>query len=437
MLLSKASYGGLAQRLLLENFAGSDDTLHIGGVSVKTLAETYGTPFFAYDAKGFRERISFLNEAIAGFAEIYYSIKANPNPEVVRVLLEAGAGLEIASAGEFEIARSVGADPSKIVFAGPAKGEAELKHTIDNGLGEVHLETDSEIERVSSIANELGRTVRVALRINPVSTVQGGAMRMGGKPAAFGFDEERMPEVVRSVLGHQKLDLTGIHIFAGTQILDANTLLAQWTHAIGLAEKVAGLTGQPVRTIDLGGGLGVPYHGGEPELDLAAVKAGIQSLREPIASHSLLRETKVILEPGRFLAAPCGIYVMSVRATKISRGERFIICDGGMHHHLAASGNLGQVIKRDYPIVAANRLRDGETHQATVVGPLCTPLDTLGRKTPMPTGVRDGDLIAVLQSGAYALSASPIEFLSHPRPAEILVDEGTHRCIATGDRKIN
>ncbi|MBV1695425.1 MAG: type III PLP-dependent enzyme, partial [Hyphomicrobiales bacterium] len=269
---------------------------------------------------------------------------------------------------------------------------------------------------------------RIAIRVNPAAGASGGAMRMGGKPTAFGFDEEVIPEVLTAVASEDALDLDGVHLFAGTQILDAKVLLAQWDHGLRISADVARLIGRPLGSIDLGGGLGIPYHDGDASLDLAAVRQGLPALIARRADDPLLRNATIVLEPGRYLVGPAGIYVMSVNAVKTSRGQRFVICDGGMHHHLAASGNLGQVVKRDFPIVAATKLDEDAPAPATVVGPLCTPLDTLGRSTQLPR-LAAGDLVAVLQSGAYGLTASPAEFLSHPMPAEVLIDGGEARLI--------
>lgn len=402
--------------------------LTIGGVGVRALADAYGTPAYIYDGDAMRRAYRRLQSALTGFAEVYYSIKANPNPAVARLFVEEGAGLEIASSGELARASAAGCPPQRMLFAGPGKAEAELAAAIAAGLGEIHLESHTEIERVAAIARRLGRRVAVAVRVNPIAAAQGGAMRMGGKPAAFGFDEETLADVVAHVTAHHELDLTGAHLFAGTQILDARVLLAQWRHGLDIGRRVAELAGRPLRTLDLGGGLGVPYHAADRPLDLAAVTSGLPELRDTITREPLLREARVLVEPGRWLTASAGIYLMSVNTVKVSRGSRFVITDGGMHHHLAASGNLGQIIKRDYPIIAATRLGETERTQAEIVGPLCTPLDTLGRQTPMPE-LAPGDLIVVLQSGAYGLTASPVGFLSHPTPVEVLVEKGAHRAI--------
>lgn len=415
----------LAAQLVDQHFSVDGDVLQIGGVRVDDLVSSYGTPLFVYDVGQMRGTFDALKTALDGFAEIYFSIKANPNPAVAKVFVDAGAGIEIASGGEFRKAKQAGCKPARMLFAGPAKGEAELRQTLSEGLGEVHLESFEEIAHVAKIAKELERKIPVAVRVNPQAAAQGGAMRMGGQAAAFGFDEETLPDVVALIKQHPTLQLTGVHMFAGTQILDASVLLTQWAHGLTVACAVADMAGHALETIDLGGGLGVPYFEGDQPLDLAQLSAGIDDLKTKKSSLAPLRDAHIIVEPGRFLTASAGTYVMRVRVAKTSRGARFVICDGGMHHHLAASGNLGQVIKRDYPIVAANRLGQDTIGPATIAGPLCTPLDTVGRKTEMPE-MAEGDVVAILQSGAYGLSASPTGFLSHDVAKEVLIDAGQH-----------
>jgi diaminopimelate decarboxylase len=312
------------------------------------------------------------------------------------------------------------------VFAGPGKGADELEYVIVNGIGEIHLETEIELACVAAIGGERNIKVPVGVRFNPQNQMQGGAMRMGGKAAPFGFDEEALDQVIDRIEQSPHLDFKGIHLFAGTQILNADLLHAQWRYAIELAAAIGERRGCPVATVDLGGGLGIPYFKGDRPLDLARLKQLAAPLFEDAAVK--LPGAKIILEPGRFLAGSAGLYLCRVRAVKRSRGETFVVIDGGMHHHLAASGNLGQVIKKDYPQVLANRLAAVDEISATVVGPLCTPLDTIGRHVVMPMP-RPGDLLAVLQSGAYGLSASPNGFLSHPMPAEVLLDRGIARLI--------
>lgn len=413
----------LAHQLIAEHYAVHDNDLIAGGLAIKALADEFGTPLFVYDAAVMRRCYAQLAAALDGFADIFFSIKANPNPALARLFVEQGAGIEIASVGEYVRACEAGAPPERIVFAGPGKRDDELECVIRSGIGEIHLESFEEIDRIDAIAARAGKTVSVAIRINPVASVQGGAMRMGGKPSPFGFDEEQIGAALAALAGRTRLALCGVHLFAGTQILDADTLLTQWRHGIKLAAQIARKVGRPLHSVDLGGGLGIPYYTGETALDLARLRAQVPDLDRLKQAEPLLRDARVIVEPGRYLTGPAGLYVARVLSTKMSRGTRFVVTDGGMHHHLAASGNLGQVIKRDFPVIAPARMGAGGLEPCTIVGPLCTPLDTLARKTEMPDLAR-GDLVAIMQSGAYALSASPSGFLSHPAPAEILVDGG-------------
>jgi diaminopimelate decarboxylase len=419
----------LTQRLLQQtSFGQHEGELSFGGVAVRELVERYGSPLYAIDAETVLHRHRQLVAALAGFAQVYFSIKANPQPAVAALLVAQGAGLEVASGGELLRALAAKCPPHRILFAGPAKGREELAMAVEHGIGEVHLENYEEIAILGELARWADRKVMVALRINPSAAAAGGAMRMGGKPAAFGFDEETIEEAMAAVAAQPFLHLDGLHVFAGTQVLDAQVLRQQWTCALTLAVEMGQRLGRPLQRIDLGGGLGIPYHPGQTELDLVAVTQAAAELAARCREDPWLQQAQVLVEPGRWLVGPAGVYLMRVRAVKQSRGQRFVMADGGMHHHLAASGNLGQVIKLDYPLVAATRMGQPEQAQTQLAGPLCTPLDTLGRQTALPE-LAAGDVLAVLQSGAYGLSASPVGFLSHAMPAEVLVQNGKASCM--------
>lgn len=411
----------LAMHLVDTLFQRDGDQLMVGGCSLVKLAQDYGTPFFAYDGSVMRRNYRALANTLGTFADIHYSIKANPLPAVIALFLSEGAGVEIASIGEYRKARLSGAALEKILFAGPGKRISELEEVIHDGIGEIHIESYEEIERINAIGLRHGRKIPVGIRINPVATAQGGAMRMGGKPTAFGFDEEDIDTAINAIMNAPHLDLAGIHLFAGTQILDAEVLAVQWAHAIDLAGQVASIANRPLRTIDVGGGLGIPYFSGDKSLDLEKLASFIPDLEALKQANPLIREARIIVEPGRFLVGSAGIYVCSINSVKSSRGQKFYVVDGGMHHHLAASGNLGQIVKRDYPVLAPAHLNSNVFEQVSVVGPLCTPLDTLARKANLPSLVA-GDLIAILQSGAYGPTASPNGFLSHPTPIELLIE---------------
>ena len=418
--------GDLAKFLIAKYFPESLATLVAGGVPISRVVAAYGTPLFLYDRSIIDRKYDVLRAALPGRFSIYYSIKANPSPFVVRHLLNRGCGIEIASSGELRRAVDAGCAPRHILFAGPGKLETELELAVSQGIGEIHIESLVEAERIAAISRRLkhNEPIPVAIRINPSGEVEGGAMRMGGRPAPFGVDEEILDEVLTAIFAQPELNLCGIHLFTGTQILDAATLLGQYRHALRLGRRVVARLGRPLRTVDFGGGLGIPYFAHERELDLEALGVGLRALCAEVDSDADFTGTQFIVEPGRFLTAEAGIYVARINDIKVSRGKKFIIVDGGMHHHLAASGNLGQTIKRNYPIAVLNKLAEPAEEEVDVVGPLCTPLDTLARAVKLPH-TQIGDLIGIFQSGAYGLSASPQGFLSHPAPPEVFLN-GSH-----------
>ncbi len=411
--------------ILENNFSVKDSALLIGGLSVTHLAEHFGTPLYVYDAEIQRRQLRDLREALGEGWEVYYSVKANPAQAVLRVFLAEGCGLEVASAGEFQQAIAAGCNGTRVLFAGPGKHPDELLYTVQRGIGEIHVESLTEIERLAKICSELNRTQKISIRVNPTGEAQGGAMRMGGKPLQFGIDEEILEEVLDRVISHPQLHLNGIHLFAGTQILNAADLETQYQKGLEIARHVSEKTTHPLSVIDFGGGLGIPYFEGDKPLVLSELKRVAQSIRSELIADPLLKSVKLLLEPGRFLVGPAGVYLARILDVKDSRSKRFLIADGGMHQHLAASGNLGQTIKRNYPIAIANRMNEQPDTAAEIVGPLCTPLDVLGRSAKVPSSAQIGDLVAIFQSGAYGRSASPLGFLSHVSPAEVMVDNGT------------
>ena len=420
--------------LVGRNFGAARDELLVGGVPITEIVAGFGTPLFVYSADVVDRTWALLRRTFPPRFRVSYSVKANPNVALVKRFVSNGCGLEAASSGEIAVARAAGCPSEEILFAGPGKTDAELEHALRERIGEIHVESLNEAMRISMIAGRLGLKAPVALRVNPVADAQGGAMRMGGKPAPFGIDEEQLGEVVDKVMSDPALDLRGLHLFAGTQILNHEVLLRQYRKGIELARAVAQQVSRPLATLDFGGGLGIPYFPAERQLDMGALQVGLRGLVEEAEDDPALRDTSFVIEPGRYLVGEAGIYVTRVVDVKVSRGKTFVIVDGGMNHHLAASGNLGQVIKRSFPIAILNKIGRGGGEPTEVVGPLCTPLDTLGRDVHLPAA-EVNDLVGIFQSGAYGLTASPIHFLSHPTPAEVLVDNGrTQEIRARGER---
>jgi len=416
------------QALVIQYFSTSNQELNIGGLPISQIADQYGTPFFVYDQGIILQKWLALRNALPPEFEISYSVKANPNPTILKLFLAQGLGLEIASAGELNLALQAGCTPDKILFAGPGKTEAELELALKHGIGEIHIESFKECDRISSLSRKLGIIAKIAIRINPSQEAQGGAMQMGGKSAPFGIDEEMLDSILDQILDDPYLELRGIHLFTGTQILDYQVLITQYRKGLEIAQKVATRLQKPLHRIDFGGGYGIPYFTNEVPLDLTKLNIELTQLIAETKQNPLFNGTEFLIEPGRYLVGEAGIYVARINDIKISRGKKFLILDGGMNHHLAASGNLGQVIKRNYPVAILNKLTETAIETVDVVGPLCTPLDTLARAIQLPTAAI-GDLIGVFQSGAYGRTASPLGFLSHPTPPEVWVENGEHSLI--------
>lgn len=394
-----------------------------GGIPLSRLVDAYGTPVYLYHGEMIVDRLRQLRAAVGEGVEILYSIKANPSLAVAQILANAGAGAEVASAGELVLADAAGFSPSDIVFAGPGKTDAELDRAVKLGIFAVNVESLPEIDRLATIAERNGRKIGVGLRINPTRQLLGSQMRMGGMVSQFGLDHTDVEEAIRRTLARPNLILRGIHVYTATQVFDVDAFLEQCQAVFEIGREVASLTGRPLEMIDFGGGFGVPYFEQMPEFDLDRFGRGFQALTASYRADQWLNGCRLIIELGRYLAAEAGIYVTRVVDVKRSKGKTFVVTDGGMNHHLAATGNLGQVFRKPYPLLNLSRMdvEPGET--VAVVGPCCTPLDVFGNEIPLAdTG--PGDLIGVFLSGAYGLSASNLHFLSHPTPAEILLWQG-------------
>lgn len=389
----------------------------IGGVSISDLATRVGqTPFYAYDKQRITQRIKLVKQVLPAEIKLHYALKANPMPELVQHVASLVDGFDLASDGEMKIALNSKMPAQAISFAGPGKSLSELRNAITEGIT-INLESTLELERVSTLASELDITPRVAIRVNPDFELKSSGMKMGGGPSPFGIDAEKVPEVLHQ-LKKAPVDFLGFHIFSGSQNLNANAIMEAQTKTLQLAYELAAHAPSPVRLLNIGGGFGIPYFPGDSPLDIVSIGKHLQSLLPEFTTR--LPEAKLIIELGRYLVGEAGVYVCKITDKKISRGQVFYVTDGGLHHHLAASGNFGQVIRKNYPIVIGTKMNSSASETASVVGPLCTPLDKLADK--MPLAKADiGDLVAILQSGAYGLTASPTGFLSHPLPAEILI----------------
>ena len=401
----------------IERFPIVDGDLTVGGVPLTRLAARVGqTPFYAYDRRLLDERVKLLRSVLPAQIELHYAIKANPMPAVVGYMAARVDGLDVASGAELRVALDAGTHAQEISFAGPAKSEAELAQAVASGIL-VNVESMREIHVLGAVAKALSRIARVAVRVNPDFELKSSGMKMGGGPKQFGIDAEAVPRALAEI-ARLGLAFEGFHIFSGSQNLRAAAICEAQTKALALAVQLAAHAPAPVISLNLGGGFGIPYFPGELPLELEPIGAHLKAIVADAAQR--LPRARLVIELGRILVGEAGIYVCRVVDKKMSRGEVFLVTDGGLHHHLAASGNFGQVIRKNYPVEIGNRAGSPDRELASVVGPLCTPLDLLADRMDLPMA-EPGDLVVVFQSGAYGLTASPSGFLSHPAALEVLV----------------
>ena len=395
-------------------FGEQSGALTIGGHDASALVATHGAPLFVYDAALVAGQVARFRAAMPAI-DLHYAIKANPLPALLARIAPVVDGLDVASGGE--LARALAVKPgAAISFAGPGKRDAELEAAIAAGAT-LNLESAGEARRALAAGDRLGVRPRVAVRVNPDMELRGSGMKMGGRASPFGVDSEHAAAVVRDVIAGGA-DWRGLHIYAGSQALDAGAVIEMQAATLALAARLAEQVGVTPALVNLGGGFGVPYFAGDVALDVQAVGA---ALGEALAMRgAALRDSRFAIELGRWLVAEAGVYLTRVVDVKASRGETFVVVDGGLHHQLAASGNFGTVVRRNYPLAVAARMGAAAAGDVSVVGCLCTPLDRLGDRVALPP-VAEGEVIAIFLAGAYGATASPAAFLGHPAPAELVV----------------
>ena len=399
-------------------FEGEEGVLLIGGCGAASLVDEAGdTPLFVYDMGIVERQVRDLREAMPPQLSIHYAVKANPYPALLERMARLVDGFDVASGGEMARALEAGMDAAHVSFAGPGKRDDELAAAIDAGVT-LNLESEGEARRALAIAEKRGRTPRLAVRVNPDFDLKGSGMRMGGGAKPFGVDADRAAGLARLLID-AGADWRGWHIFAGSQALDAEALIDTQAATVGLAARLSDAVGAAPPLVNLGGGFGIPYFPGDQRLDIAPIGEALgQTLN---ARPDILAESEFAMELGRWLVGEAGVYLTRVVDVKQSQGETFVVVDGGLHHQLAASGNFGTVVRRNYPMAVANRYGAAPAEEAvTVVGCLCTPIDKLGDKVALPPVV-EGDLIAIFAAGAYGASASPSAFLGHPPALELLL----------------
>ena len=397
--------------------ADADGMLLIGGDRADTLADMAAdTPLFVYDSAMLTARVAEWRAAMPAEVQLHYAMKANPYAPLLAFMAQLVDGFDVASGGELKAALASGMPAGDISFAGPGKRDRELEATITAGAT-VNLESVGEADRALSIADHLGITPSLAVRVNPDFDLKGSGMKMGGGAKPFGVDAAEVPTLVRR-LQAAGADWQGFHIFAGSQALDASAIAETQAQTVALAARLANDIGTPPPLVNLGGGMGVPYFPGDKPVDAVAVG---DALTETLAARDpILAGSRFAMELGRWLVAEAGVYLTRIVDRKTSHGETFLVTDGGLHHQLAASGNFGTVIRRNYPIAVAGRFGVEAEETVSVVGCLCTPLDRLGDQVALPRA-DVGELIALFLAGAYGASASPATFLGQGAAREILV----------------
>lgn len=399
-----------------DGFALIDGELAIAGKTASALvAEAGSTPLFVYSSQLIRCRVGEVLSALPSRVALHYAIKANSYKPVLALMSELVDGFDIASGGELALALGVGLDPARISFAGPGKRDVELEAAIAAGVT-LNLESENEASRALTIGDRLGKTPRLAIRVNPEFDLKGSGMKMGGGAKPFGIDAERVPELARRILA-SGAEWCGFHIFAGSQALAAAAIAQTQAQTIELAGRLAEASGAALPHCNLGGGFGIPYFPGEVPLDIKQVGDALGEQLEKLPAA--LETTQFCVELGRYLVGEAGVYLTRIVDRKVSHGETYLVVDGGLHHQLAASGNFGTVVRRNYPVAIASRFDAEPCEEASVVGCLCTPLDRLADKGHFPRA-EVGDLVAVFCAGAYGASASPAQFLGHGPAAEML-----------------
>ena len=402
----------------LDYFPVKNGQLYIADMPVERVIDIAGqTPAYLYDRKLIQERVSTLKNILPSRILLHYAIKANPMSAVVNHLADRVDGLDVASMGEMHTAINTGMQRSEISFAGPGKNNTELKAAIAAGIV-INVESENELLRIENLGKVLAVTPNIAIRVNPDFELKASGMKMSGGPKQFGIDAEKLPVILNNI-HNLAVNFEGFHIFSGSQNLNNDALIDAHNKTFALAASLVKhlKLNHTFRFINIGGGFGIPYFPGEEPLDLQPVADNLQRLLD---EYTEFNDLQIIIELGRYLVGEAGVYVSRIIDKKVSRGLTYLVTDGGLHHHLSNSGNFGQVIRKNYPVRISTLKPTSKTETVTIVGPLCTPLDTLADKMELPRA-EIGDLVIILQSGAYGKSASPENFLGHPHVKELLL----------------
>ncbi|PIE17294.1 MAG: pyridoxal-dependent decarboxylase, exosortase A system-associated [Proteobacteria bacterium] len=399
--------------------------MKLDGFDFARLAAQHETPFYLYDMDQAIAHLNTLREHLPENLHVMYCMKANANKAVLAAYRDNTPFLDISSAGEMEMAFAIGYEGEVMSFAGPGKDDIELRRAVEGKVRTISLESAAELSRLTAICRELNVKQGVTVRINPADVPKAFMMKMGGRPSQFGVPEEEASEVLGQALAAPELQVRGVHIFSGTQCLDAESVVANIEQTLAIAKRLAEKHDMTLEMVNLGGGLGIPYFPGQEAMDVSGLSCDIGGLVSRFTKENGERfsETQFFLELGRFLIGLFGVYIAKVIEIKETRGKRFVIMDGGMHHCFPATGNFGQLVKKNYPIENISADAQRERGKFELVGPLCTPLDSMARGLELPEA-EPGDLICFQNSGAYSYAASPLLFLGHDTPAELVHYKG-------------
>lgn len=398
-------------------FSSKGDMLFIGGLSLSQLAQRIGqSPFYAYDRCLLTQRMDELRQQMPADLKIHYALKANPMPAVVQHMSTIVDGFDLASTKEMQTALNTPMLAEKISLAGPGKSEDDLTQAIAAQIT-INVESPNELEKIALISSQIGLQAHVAIRINPAFELKSSGLKMGGGAQQFGIDEEQLPHLLKHI-NVLDLDFIGFHIYSGSQSLKASAIIEAQQKSFDLADRLSEYCPTPIKKLNLGGGYGIPYFPGELPLNTQHIGHALDiAMTRFKRTHT---ESDVVIELGRYLVGEAGLYICQVIDKKVSRDQTYLVTNGGLHHHLAVSGNFGQVIRKNFPVAIGNKMLSTEMELVNIVGPLCTPLDILANKMLLPKA-DIGDFIVIYQSGAYGYSASPHQFLGQPECVEVIV----------------
>ena len=404
----------------------TDLGMELGGTEAEALASAHGTPFYLYDLDAAFAHLASLRTSLPDVVDLFYCVKANGNRKVLEAFRSRVAGLDLSSAGELDMAVAAGYDPKHMSIAGPGKTHEDLARCVDGGVGIISVESVAELQRLGKVARERGKRQDVTLRINPIQTPKEFAMRMGGGASQFGVPEEEAEAALDAVLAEPSVRLVGLHIYAGTQCLEESAIVENMLGSLAIVLRLAEQKKLSLEVVNLGGGFGIPYFSGQSAVDSPALGRALGGkLEEWRTANPRFAATRFIFELGRFLIGRYGTYVARVTEIKETRGKRYVILDGGMHHCFPATGNFGSMVKKNYPVRNLTRggadtaIESESNAPQEICGPLCTPMDSMARAVRIARA-EPGDLVGFFASGAYSFAASPLLFLSHDTPVELV-----------------